>query len=537
MAKFKILRALIALSFCSILIRILIDLYGFSSSLLYSNITPFFLASLAFIISCYLSKIDSSMPINLKIIIPFNISLLLIMPFLLIEIAFGNFHIFSIASTLKTIDTISLINIAMNDFLDLILEGVMLWIIFSVSSIYLVSRINHFKYILASLTIFFITINPITISLSDLLFFSGPQDKIDLVKDFKGVSIDETMGSKKNLVHIYLESMERSYAQVSATKTSFDYFSELEKKGLSFTNVSQVFGTHFTAAGLVASQCGVPLLPNGIFDYKNKIHENTSRDFGNQEDRFMSGIVCLGDILKREGYFLSYMNGSSLEIFSKGKLFLSHGYDHVFGINSLVDSANESRQNKWGLDDSYIFEKAENEIEKLSKSGKPFALTMLTIGTHGPDAYLDDTCEDFVVEKSYIPAGIKCTAKHVKSLLNKIESLGIMEDTIVVIQSDHLAMKNTLYDQLQAIGPEKRRNYFVILGTNQKKEINTTSTPFDIYPTILEVMGFKPKARTANLGISMLSNKTKLAEIYGIEMISSNLKNNVKLQELMWADD
>ena len=63
------------------------------------------------------------------------------------------------------------------------------------------------------------------------------------------------------------------------------------------------------------------------------------------------------------------------------------------------------------------------------------------------------------------------------------------------------------------------------------------STPFDIYPTILEVMGLKPKTRTANLGISMLSNKNKLAEIYGIEMISSSLKNNVKFQELMWAND
>ena len=63
------------------------------------------------------------------------------------------------------------------------------------------------------------------------------------------------------------------------------------------------------------------------------------------------------------------------------------------------------------------------------------------------------------------------------------------------------------------------------------------STPFDIYPTILEVMEIKPKDRTANLGISMLSDKKKLVEIYGNEMISSSLKNNVKFQELMWAND
>ena len=110
-----------------------------------------------------------------------------------------------------------------------------------------------------------------------------------------------------------------------------------------------------------------------------------------------------------------------------------------------------------------------------------------------------------------------------------------MEDTIVVIQSDHLAMRNTLYKQLQALGSERRRNYFVVLGTGHNKEINTLSTPFDIYPTILEIMGFKPESRTANLGISLLSDKKKLVEIYGTEMISSSLKNNVELQKLLWS--
>ena len=494
------------------------------------------MASIAFIVFCYRSKINDSYPINLKVIIPFNLSLLLIMPFLLIEMAFGNSDIFAIATTLKSINTSSLISIALSDFFDLILEGIILWFIFSASSIYLISRIEYFSYILIILTLFFIILNPITIPIVKSSF-SDPQDKLDLVSDFQGVKINQRMNSKKNLVHIYLESVERSYSKIQETKSSFEYFSELEKQGLSFTNIDQVYGTHFTAAGIVASQCGVPLLPNGIFDYRNKIHENTERSFDNQDDQFMSGIVCLGDILKQEDYFLSYMNGSSLEIFSKGKIFLSHGYDRVFGINTLADSANESRQNKWGLDDSYIFEKAKNELEELSKIGKPFALTMLTIGTHGPDAFLDNSCEDFLVAESYIPAAIECTANHVKSLLDKIESLGIMDDTIVVIQSDHLAMRNTIYSQLKALGREHRRNYLVILGANQKQEINTLSTPFDIYPTILEVMGFKPNARSANLGTSMLSSNDKLADIYGIQMISSSLKNNVKLQKLLWAED
>ena len=142
MVKFKVLRGLIAFLFCSVLIKILSDIYGFSSSLLNSNITPFILASIAFIVFCYRSKINDSYPINLKVIIPFNLSLLLIMPFLLIEMAFGNSDIFAIATTLKSINTSSLISIALSDFFDLILEGIILWFIFSASSIYLISRIS-----------------------------------------------------------------------------------------------------------------------------------------------------------------------------------------------------------------------------------------------------------------------------------------------------------------------------------------------------------------------------------------------------------
>lgn len=526
-------RCLAALILSGLLINILINLYGFSSSLLDSNITPFFLAGLAFSVFCFRSKSENLIPINSKAVIPFNISLIFILPFLFIEDAFGNSDIFAIISTFKSFQVTKLAEIVVGDFLALLLENILIWVLISVSSIYLITRVNYFSYILVGITMMFVVFNPITIALSKSSNYSESENKVDLEGGFKRIVVEKMPGQKKNLVHIYLESVERSYGQVEATKESFEYFRELEQRGLSFSNIGQVYGSHFTAAGMVASQCGVPLLPNGVFDLKNKIHKKASLNYGDNE--FMGGVTCLGDILKDNGYFLSYMNGSNLNIFSKGKLFLSHGYDRVFGLNTLENSNNESRQNKWGLDDSYIFEKAENEIENLAEKDMPFALTMLTIATHGPDAYLDETCDRYIVEESYIPAAIECTAKHIKSLLDKIKQLGIEKDTIVVIQSDHLAMKNTLYDQLKAQGSDGRRNYFVVLGVDGDGEINKISTQFDIYPTILEIMGFELEDRAANLGISMMSDQENLVEKYDFDRISFSLKNDKNFKDILWA--
>ena len=68
----------------------------------------------------------------------------------------------------------------------------------------------------------------------------------------------------RNIVWLYLESLERTYLDESLFPGLMPNLGSLEEESVSFTNVHQIYGTGWTIAGMVASQCGIPLVtPNG----------------------------------------------------------------------------------------------------------------------------------------------------------------------------------------------------------------------------------------------------------------------------------
>ena len=63
----------------------------------------------------------------------------------------------------------------------------------------------------------------------------------------------------KNLVLIYAESLERTYFDESVFPGLLPKLRQREKQGLNFTYIDQLPGMGWTVAGMVGSQCGVPL--------------------------------------------------------------------------------------------------------------------------------------------------------------------------------------------------------------------------------------------------------------------------------------
>lgn len=64
---------------------------------------------------------------------------------------------------------------------------------------------------------------------------------------------------KLNLVYIYGESLERTYFNNDAFPELTPELGALKNEGLDFSNTMQLPGTDYTIAGMVASQCGIPL--------------------------------------------------------------------------------------------------------------------------------------------------------------------------------------------------------------------------------------------------------------------------------------
>ncbi|MFY0666076.1 MAG: sulfatase-like hydrolase/transferase [Natronospirillum sp.] len=344
--------------------------------------------------------------------------------------------------------------------------------------------------------------------------------------------IREAPAVQKNLIILYLESLERTYSELEATQEAFAQLAQFEKSGHAFSNLHQLNANFFTAGGLVASQCGVPLLPRGVFNARRRIHDNI--DVIPEESDFLSGATCLGDILTEQGYNASYLNGSPLTIFSKGAFFRSHGFQRVKGLESYQGYESEPRSNVWGMDDDLLFERVKDELRWLVDQDQPFVLTSLTIATHGPDGYLDQDCMPMNTTEPPLISAIRCSGSHVKSLLAEVDDLGIRDDTLVVLLSDHLAFKNTLHADLLGVS-KQRRNYAVILG-DQKTTNMREGTLMDIYPTLLEIMGFELEGNRAGLGRSLIGKTPTLLETFGLNRLNNAINTNAPLQKAIWQD-
>ncbi|WXT08074.1 sulfatase-like hydrolase/transferase [Salmonella enterica subsp. enterica serovar Infantis] len=85
----------------------------------------------------------------------------------------------------------------------------------------------------------------------------------------------------------------------------------------------QLPGTDYTIAGMVASQCGIPLFA--------PFEGNASASVSS----FFPQNICLGDILKNSGYQNYFVQGANLRFAGKDVFLKSHGFDHLYGAEEL----------------------------------------------------------------------------------------------------------------------------------------------------------------------------------------------------------
>lgn len=125
----------------------------------------------------------------------------------------------------------------------------------------------------------------------------------------------------KNLVLIYVESLEDTYADTHLF--SHNLIASLDSSSINnayhFSDYQQAPGTGWTIAGIVSTQCGLPL---------RTFLKNSS---GDSNTGFLNNAICLGDILASNGYQNIFMNGADLSFAGKGKFISSHGYTQAYG--------------------------------------------------------------------------------------------------------------------------------------------------------------------------------------------------------------
>ncbi|WP_043531304.1 sulfatase-like hydrolase/transferase [Litchfieldella xinjiangensis] len=330
---------------------------------------------------------------------------------------------------------------------------------------------------------------------------------------------------RPNLLYLYLESIERTYADRARFGEAYAELEAIGEDGVVFEGIQQLDNTGWTMAGMIASQCGIPLMPAGL------LHDRQFEPL----DAVVPGVDCLGDLLDQEGYSLTYMGGASTEFAGKGLFYRGHGFDDVYGREALSTRMSDPEYlNDWGLYDDTLFDFAVEEIRKLDAGEAPWGFFGLTISGHAPYGHPAQRCLERQGEFDGVNIlySVECSAWLARDLLKRLKREGLLDNTLVVVASDHLTMKVSAWEQLIA-GP--RENTFILLGEDlAPARIQRKASMLDVFPTILEAMGYGIDQHRAGLGVSLLSPVQTLVERNGIEEINRRLREESALQQRIW---
>jgi len=340
----------------------------------------------------------------------------------------------------------------------------------------------HQGYSLLALILALLSINtaPAFQQVKSLVVSQKPHESSDFA-DYYQIPQKIIKNPKLNLVYIYAESLERTYFDDNLFPELTPELNAVKASGIDFSHTGQLPGMDYTIAGMVASQCGIPLFA--------PFEGNSSASMSS----FFPKNICLGDILKASGYNNYFIQGADLRFAGKDIFLTSHGFDYTYGAQELKNIVeDQSYRNNWGFYDDTVLNEVYKKFIELSEKGERFSLFTLTVDTHHPDGFISKTCQrqsyNYEGKENKSFSAVACSQEHIAKLIEKIKASPYFDQTLIVVSSDHLAMNNSAYKYLT---PQDRNNlFFVLPGNAPEAELKSMKrNPMDNGATVLDLLG------------------------------------------------
>ncbi len=339
---------------------------------------------------------------------------------------------------------------------------------------------------------------------------------------------------KRNLIYIYLESMETSFLD-KALGGAMDVnlipeLTALAQENINFSHngsvggLVEVPGATWSIGAMVAQTAGVPLItPSHIKDWQN--------GYG-KEGIFLPGLTTMSNILAENGYCQSLMMGCDSNFGGERVYAETHQVDRIYDLYT-------GRQDGivpgnyyvwWGFEDKHLFTYAQQELTKIAQGDQPFAFTLLTMDTHHIDGYTCSLCRQEHEEK--YENVLSCSSRQVAAFIRWIREQDFYENTTIVITGDHFSMDSGYFSRNVEPG-YVRHGYNCIINAPIQAE-NTKNRVFsslDMFPTTLAALGCRIEGDQLGFGVNLFSDRKTLPETYGYNAFCAELRKRTAYYE------
>lgn len=350
---------------------------------------------------------------------------------------------------------------------------------------------------------------------------------------------------KRNLIYIYLESMESTFASKGdGGGLDFNCIPELTTLAEENTNFSDsdklgggypAYGGTWTMAGIFSQTSGIPI--------KNSEQTDDVNATLAEQSSFSSQARNLEDILADEGYNQCFMIGSDATFGGRRAYFESHGkgQTEICDYNTAKENGQipEDYYVWWGYEDQKLFANAQEKLTELSSKDEPFNFTMLTVDTHFEDGYVCEQCQNEFGDNQYANV-MACSSRQVDAFVKWIQQQPFYENTTIVISGDHLTMDSDFCNDVSEDYERSVYNVFINLpeglDTSFEKTHNREFATLDMFPTTLAAMGVTIEGDRLALGVNLFSDEQTLTEQYGRKGLDKELMKKSKFYDMLIND-
>ena len=350
---------------------------------------------------------------------------------------------------------------------------------------------------------------------------------------------------KRNLIYIYLESMESTFASKGdGGGLDFNCIPELTTLAEENTNFSNsdklgggypAYGGTWTMAGIFSQTSGIPI--------KNSEQTDDVNATLAEQSSFSSQARNLEDILADEGYNQCFMIGSDATFGGRRAYFESHGkgQTEICDYNTAKENGQipEEYYVWWGYEDQKLFANAQEKLTELSSKDEPFNFTMLTVDTQFEDGYVCEQCQNEFGDNQYANV-MACSSRQVDAFVKWIQQQPFYENTTIVISGDHLTMDSDFCNDVSEDYERSVYNVFINLpeglDTSFEKTHNREFATLDMFPTTLAAMGVTIEGDRLALGVNLFSDEQTLTEQYGRKGLDKELMKKSKFYDMLIND-